>query len=145
MSDITTLAQNIVFTAWDWPKTVVAKNGVGTLRDALASKRFVSALLDCTYLGLKVAWSRADEGAAEPITNFVAPVLLKVDQVIEAASVGRTPIHIEDLERAARRLRSMVPDFKVDPGLVEAVTQFARTYSPAPAAPARESNGAFPA
>lgn len=135
MSNLATLAESIVFVAYDWPKTVSAKNGPVPVRTAMSNKRFVAALMECTYLGLHVAWSRPASPDVEPVTNFITPVLLRVDKVIEDASPPGAPIRVEDIERAAARLRGLVPDYEVDPELIDAITSFARSYVPAVRAP----------
>jgi hypothetical protein len=133
----TTLAENIVFVAWDLDRNVCANNLPPIpLRSALKSRRFVSALLEVTYRGLELAFSRS-QGPAEPITNFQAPVLLKLDAVIEAAAPEGEPIVVEEMERVAGRLSGLVPGISASPELVEQVIAFASTYQPnfAPAAP----------
>ena len=132
MNDIDNLARNIVYVAWDLDRTVFAKNGVeAPLRSALTSKRFVRALLECTYRGLSIAFSRPSASDVEPIANFATPILLKVDAVIEDAAAGQA-IQIPDLERAAGRLAELAPDVRVDDQLVEAVVRFAAEYAARP-------------
>lgn len=137
MNSLATLAQNVVFVGWDLNRTVSAKNGIGTLRSAFTSRRFVTALMDCAFLGLHDLAVRKEKAIVgtrqiEPLINFVVPLLLSVDMILEKAALPGAPISIDYLEAKAIPLRAKYPDVHLAPGLVDEITAFAARY-PGPA------------